>query len=57
MESDEEKIKLIMDWAADNDSFDSSFVEDMLNRIEKGGSLTEKQSQALDNIIDKWQIE
>lgn len=54
---DREKIDLILDWAAKNPEFETMFVEKMAEKLEKFGVLTERQSEALDNIIERWGIE
>jgi DNA polymerase-3 subunit epsilon len=49
-------IDRILDWAADCDRFDPSFVENLLEQFEERGTLSEKQVAALENIIEKWHI-
>lgn len=52
----EDLIIRILAWAESNESFDRSFVEAMQKRLQAGGSLTERQIEALQNIISKWRI-
>lgn len=54
---DEEKIELILNWAEDHPEFDSTFVEDVSETYEEKGVLTDRQSEALDNIIAEFHIE
>lgn len=54
--SDEEKIAMILEWASERDDFDPTFVENLYERLDTLGMLTPAQSEALDNIIDKWGI-
>lgn len=56
--NDEEKIELILHWAADyNTDFDTNFVEDLQRKVNNGYELSDGQSNALDNIIKKFRIE
>ena len=50
------KINLILRWAESNEFFDTSFVESIKRRCELTGQLSNKQKQALDNIIEKFGI-
>lgn len=52
----EEKIKMILTWADDHPKFDRFFVEEMEEKLDQFGGLTENQTEALDHIIDKWGI-
>ena len=54
---DEEKIQMILDWADTQKSFDTTFVEELSDKLGEWGELTDGQSAALDNIIEKWHIE
>ena len=54
---DEEKCELILEWAMDHSNFDTAFVEDMLDKLQEGDELTEGQSNALHNIIERFGIE
>lgn len=47
----------IFDYAADNSSFDTSFVDSVYEYFEKEGDISDKQYQALERITDKWGIE
>jgi hypothetical protein len=55
--SDEEKIEMILAWSEDHPEFDRNFVEDMEEKLDQFGSLTERQSESLDHIIARWKIE
>ena len=50
------KANQILLWAESNDFFDTSFVSSIKQRCEMTGVLSEKQKQALDNIIVKFGI-
>lgn len=52
----EEKIELILDWAKSHSSFDTEFVESVLEYFEEHYELTDAQDAALDNIIEKFGI-
>jgi hypothetical protein len=54
---DQEKIELILDWANEHPKFDPTFVEELSHKISEYGELTESQSEALDNIIERWHIQ
>ena len=49
-------IERVLDWAADHDWFDTSFVESLQESLEKWGRLTPRQLEALENIIDGLDI-
>ena len=49
-------IERVLDWAADHDWFDTSFVESLQESLEKWGRLTPRQLEALENIIDRLDI-
>ena len=51
----EEKIRMILDWAESKPNFDTSFLEDLLEKMEEKG-LTNRQEEAVDRIIKKWRI-
>lgn len=50
------RINLVLKWAEDNPWFDNTFLNSLKSNCETKGSLTEKQSLALENIISKFQI-
>jgi hypothetical protein len=50
------KIGKILKWATSHKEFDSNYVESLKTSSSRNRKLTEKQSQALDNIIKKWKI-
>ena len=51
-----EKIEAIRQWAFDHDWFNTDFIEQLSEAFEKYGHLTPSQEQALDNIMDKFEI-
>jgi hypothetical protein len=53
----EKKLDAILEWAEDHEDFDSSFVESLQNQWEKRGFLSTKQIFAIDNIIERFNIE
>ncbi len=55
----EDKCAAIMSWADErgDDDFDTTFVESIQEQIEKGRDLTQKQMDAIDNIIDQFRID
>ena len=48
------KCNKIMDWSADNKWFDSSLILSLMERLEEGETLTEKQLSAIENIFNKF---
>lgn len=54
---DQEMIDLILNWAALNEDFDVNFVMDLEMKLKRYGHLTKSQSEALENIIDKYELE
>ena len=53
---DADKISKILEWSEQVEGFDTDFVMDLEAKLEEYGDLTETQSNALDNIIDRWNI-
>lgn len=53
----QDKCDAIITWASDRSDFDDSFVVDMGEKIADGEELTEAQAKAIDNIIDKFNID
>ena len=51
------RINLVLDWAKDNSWFDTTFVASLKQNCERKGKLSEKQKDALENIITKLKIE
>ena len=49
-------IERVLDWAADHDWFDTSFVESLQESLEKWGRLTPRQLEALESIIDRLDV-
>lgn len=55
-----EKIEMILEWADGDDSpqgWDTEFVVSLEEQLWDRGFLSEKQEDALDNIIKKWRID
>ncbi len=52
----EDRIYRILKWAEDHPNFDTEFVENMADVLSEYGELTEAQEEALDNIIQGFQI-
>ena len=50
------RIKLIFEYAEENDWFSTDYIESIKEQFEKKGSLTEKQEIAIKNIIEKCKI-
>jgi hypothetical protein len=56
--TDQDKIELILAWAEGKDHFfDTAFVQELQGKLERYGKLTERQQEALDNIIEKFEID
>lgn len=54
-----EKIDMVLEWADSEDAprdFDTSFVESLQEQFEDRGWLSDRQEEALDNIINKFGI-
>ena len=51
-----EKISAILKWATNKPSFDTKFVLSVKKSLEEYENLTEKQKDAIDNIIKKFGI-
>jgi hypothetical protein len=51
----DDRIDLILDWAENHPKFDTTFVESL--RDSNRDAPTEAQSNALDNIIERFGIE
>ena len=49
-----DKIEMVFEWANDRSDFDQEFVESLYEQLEDRGTLSDKQEEALDNIIEKW---
>lgn len=52
----EEKIGMVLEWAEEHPDFDPEFVESLNDQLVDRGTLTDKQEDALDNIIESWNI-
>ena len=53
----EAKIQAIFDFGDGNENFSTAFVESVNEQFLKNEFLTERQMDAIDNIITKWRIE
>jgi len=53
----DEVLTAVKNWAETKEEFDDSFINSLIDGYEKYGSLTEKQSEALGNIIEKFRID
>lgn len=51
------RINLVLSWAENNAWFDTTFVHSLKSRCERNGKLTNKQKEALENIINDFKIE
>jgi hypothetical protein len=52
----EKKCQSILDWAEGKDWFDTEFVESILEQIDHGYEPTPAQEDAIDNIINRFNI-
>ncbi|MEN9440000.1 MAG: hypothetical protein RLZ33_76 [Bacteroidota bacterium] len=50
------KIAQVLNWAKEKEGFDLSFIESLETNCKKNGKLSDKQVQALENIITRWNI-
>lgn len=55
-ELSEDSIRSILDWAENNTWFDTAYVYDLHEQLDKTGSLTDIQIQSLVTIIRKFEI-
>lgn len=55
--SDDELVGAVLDWAEENENFDTTFVESLAEHLESRGDLSEKQRTALENIIISCKID
>ena len=51
-----QKINVILNWAKDEDGFETTFVTSLQKQLRKKKKLSERQVSALDNIIIRWSI-
>lgn len=49
-------IDQILEWAEEHPEFDTDFVTSLQSQLRSRGELSDKQSQALHNIIEKYDI-
>ena len=50
----EKKIELILEFAKGHPEFTIDFVDSLHTQLEERGTLSPRQEEALDSIIDKW---
>jgi hypothetical protein len=50
------ELEAILLWAEDHTDFDTGFIEDLWEKHDKFGGLTEGQKEAVENIMAKWEI-
>ncbi len=53
----EDKLGLISDWATEHPEFDTEFIDSLARQFEERGNLSNKQVEALSNIISKWEMD
>lgn len=53
---DETNLELAERYAAEHDTFDSSFIESLRERFDDRGNLSEAQSTALENIVTRFRM-
>lgn len=53
---DEEKVEMILAWAEDHSEFDPKFVEEMQEKLDEYGHLTDRQSESLNKIIERFNV-
>lgn len=51
-----EKINKILEWSAKRPRFNTKFVEDVKDKVFEYGTITDKQREAVDRIIDSFKI-
>jgi len=51
-----DRIDGVLDWAEEHPTFDTDFVESLKEQYNEKGELTMNQEQALDNIIERFDI-
>lgn len=54
---EKDKIDLVLEWAESNPNFDTTFIESIALYYDTHGCLTDRQIEALDNIIEKFRID
>jgi hypothetical protein len=50
------RIEVVLEWAEHKPFFDTTFIESLKEYYESHGELTMTQSEALDRIIEEWNI-
>jgi hypothetical protein len=50
-------LSLALEWAGDHPEFDDEFLISIKKQFDQRGYLTDKQYQALKNIMDKFNME
>ena len=57
LDDDLAAVEAVLDWAQDHADFNTEFLESLQERLENGRELTERQREALCNIVEKWDID
>ncbi len=52
----EEKCWAVLNWAEDKPWFDTEFVDSVLSQYEEKGFASDAQENAIDNILEKFNI-
>lgn len=52
IDSELERLEAVIDWSGDKDWFDDTFIHSLLERVQSGKNLTEKQLVAFENVED-----
>lgn len=52
-----EKLEMTIEWMAENKHVDDSYVQSLYDYCERFSGLTERQYEALENIIERFRIE
>ena len=55
----DETLTAVKNWSeeADNESFDCSFIDSLTESFETYGNLTDRQFEALENIVERFHID
>ncbi len=53
----QKKIDTILEWALDNPEFETGFIDRINEVFQERGVITPRQEEAIDNILEKWDIE
>jgi hypothetical protein len=53
----EERLRIIQDYAEEHPEFDTTYIDSLHEQLCDGRPLTPKQVAAINNIIDKFEME